>query len=167
MAWRLFPFVHWPRWLDAGGSPFHAGVTLASIHAGIPDPDDWRLGPRDEEDRSRMTPAANDSGSGTSQEAASLRASPRLFENSLLDKFSRVHWSTPLFVYVPVVFVLASLSQQAYAARARPLRHRAWLFYLDPDRIFRPPLPVPLRVSQPVRRENSSPDPWRASRASQ
>jgi dihydroceramide fatty acyl 2-hydroxylase len=63
-----------------------------------------------------MTPAANDSPSGTSQEAASLRASPRLFENCLLDKLSRVHWSTPLFVYVPVVFVLASLSLQAYAA---------------------------------------------------
>ena len=63
-----------------------------------------------------MTPAANDSGSGTSQEAASLRASPRLFENSLLDKLSRVHWSTPLFVYLPLVFVLAGFSLKAYDA---------------------------------------------------
>ena len=63
-----------------------------------------------------MTPAANNSGSGTSQDAASLRASPRLFENSLLDKLSRVHWSTPLFVYLPLVFVLAALSLKAYDA---------------------------------------------------
>jgi dihydroceramide fatty acyl 2-hydroxylase len=63
-----------------------------------------------------MTPAANDSESGTSHEAASLRASPRLFENSLLDKLSRVHWSTPLFVYLPLVFVLAGLSLKAYDA---------------------------------------------------
>ncbi len=42
-----------------------------------------------------------------------LRASPRLFENALLDKLSRVHWSTPLFVYTPVVALLAYLSFQA------------------------------------------------------
>jgi hypothetical protein len=36
MDW-LFVSGHWPRWLDAGGSPFHAGVTLASIYAGITD----------------------------------------------------------------------------------------------------------------------------------
>jgi dihydroceramide fatty acyl 2-hydroxylase len=63
-----------------------------------------------------MTPTANDFGSVTSQEAASLRASPRLFENSLLDKLSRVHWSTPLFVYLPFIFVLTGLSLKAYAA---------------------------------------------------
>jgi sterol desaturase/sphingolipid hydroxylase (fatty acid hydroxylase superfamily) len=39
-----------------------------------------------------------------------LRASPRLFENPLLDKFSRVHWSMPLVVYLPCVAVLAFLS---------------------------------------------------------
>ena len=31
-----------------------------------------------------------------------LRASPRLFENNFLDKFSRVHWSMPLLVYGPI-----------------------------------------------------------------
>ncbi|WP_148210536.1 sterol desaturase family protein [Beijerinckia indica] len=39
-----------------------------------------------------------------------LSASPRLFENALLDKLSRVHWSVPLFVYVPIVLGLAALS---------------------------------------------------------
>src|SRR3954462_8524671 len=35
-----------------------------------------------------------------------LRASPRMFENALLDKVSRVHWSVPLFVFLPVISVL-------------------------------------------------------------
>jgi dihydroceramide fatty acyl 2-hydroxylase len=57
-----------------------------------------------------MMRAGNDSGNGASHEAASLRASPRLFENPLLDKLSRVHWCTPLFMYLPVVFALAVIS---------------------------------------------------------
>jgi dihydroceramide fatty acyl 2-hydroxylase len=61
-------------------------------------------------------PVADEFGSGTSHQAASLRASPRLFENSLLDRLSRVHWSTPLFVYLPLVCVLAGLSLKAYDA---------------------------------------------------
>jgi hypothetical protein len=36
MDW-LFELGIWLRWLDAGGGPFHAGVTLASIYAGITD----------------------------------------------------------------------------------------------------------------------------------
>ena len=44
-----------------------------------------------------------------------LGASPRLFENDLLDKLSRVHWSVPLFVYVPVIALLAYLSLQAFS----------------------------------------------------
>ncbi len=48
-----------------------------------------------------------------SSEADILSASPRLFENALLDKFSRVHWSMPLIVYAPVVVLLAVLSIQA------------------------------------------------------
>ena len=32
-----------------------------------------------------------------------LTASPRLFENPLLDKLSRVHWTLPLYVYAPVI----------------------------------------------------------------
>lgn len=65
-----------------------------------------------------MMPEANDSGTGTSQEAARLRASPRLFENPLLDKLSRVHWSTPLFLYVPVVAALAVFSLKNFAPAA-------------------------------------------------
>jgi sterol desaturase/sphingolipid hydroxylase (fatty acid hydroxylase superfamily) len=45
-----------------------------------------------------------------SSDADILSASPRLFENALLDKLSRVHWSVPLFVYTPVLAVLAGLS---------------------------------------------------------
>ena len=43
----------------------------------------------------------------------SLRASPRLFENPLLDKLSRVHWSMPLVFYMPFVALLAWLSFNA------------------------------------------------------
>jgi len=43
-----------------------------------------------------------------------LRASPRLFKNPSLDKLSRVHWSTPLFLYVPLIFLLAGLSLRNY-----------------------------------------------------
>lgn len=39
-----------------------------------------------------------------------LRASPQLFENPLLDKLSRVHWSMPLIFYAPFVALLTWLS---------------------------------------------------------
>ena len=39
-----------------------------------------------------------------------LTASPRLFDNALLDKLSRVHWSMPLFVYAPVIAGLGLVS---------------------------------------------------------
>jgi sterol desaturase/sphingolipid hydroxylase (fatty acid hydroxylase superfamily) len=41
-----------------------------------------------------------------------MSASPRLFENPLLDRLSRVHWSLPLFIYLPVValLIVSSLS---------------------------------------------------------
>lgn len=42
-----------------------------------------------------------------------LRASPRLFENPLLDKLSRVHWSMPLVFYTPFVALLVWLSFNA------------------------------------------------------
>jgi dihydroceramide fatty acyl 2-hydroxylase len=45
-----------------------------------------------------------------STEQDRLSASPRLFENALLDKFSRVHWSMPLLVYTPIVFLLFYLA---------------------------------------------------------
>jgi len=43
MDWR-FVLGHWQRWLDAGGSPFHAGATSASIYAGITDSMNGDLG---------------------------------------------------------------------------------------------------------------------------
>jgi dihydroceramide fatty acyl 2-hydroxylase len=49
-------------------------------------------------------------------EAALLGASPRLFDNPILDKLSRVHWTVPLFVYLPAVGVLAGLSLAALSA---------------------------------------------------
>jgi sterol desaturase/sphingolipid hydroxylase (fatty acid hydroxylase superfamily) len=45
-----------------------------------------------------------------SPEADILSASPRLFENAVLDKFSRVHWSVPLFVYTPIIALLGYFS---------------------------------------------------------
>ncbi|HLH10988.1 MAG TPA: sterol desaturase family protein [Methylovirgula sp.] len=39
-----------------------------------------------------------------------LSASPRLFENPMLDKLSRVHWSMPLAFYLPFVALLGWLS---------------------------------------------------------
>lgn len=59
-----------------------------------------------------------------------LSASPRLFENDLLDKFSRVHWSMPLFVYGPIVAVLACLSLRSvsvpFALGAATLGYVIW-----------------------------------------
>lgn len=43
----------------------------------------------------------------SSAQSEQMRASPRLFENPLLDKLSRVHWSIPLLVYVPILVLLA------------------------------------------------------------
>jgi len=53
-------------------------------------------------------------GLGDPQDLSRLRASPRLFKSPLLDKLSRVHWSVPLFLYVPVIAVLAVLSFRHY-----------------------------------------------------
>ena len=47
---------------------------------------------------------------GYASEADRLSASPRLFENALLDKLSRVHWSVPLYVYIPVIAALGYVS---------------------------------------------------------
>lgn len=40
----------------------------------------------------------------------SLNASPRLFESNVLDKLSRVHHLTPVFVYGPIILALAAYS---------------------------------------------------------
>src|SRR5579863_9371544 len=47
-----------------------------------------------------------------------LRASPRLFENPLLDKLSRVHWSAPLVFYAPFVALLGWLSLRSMSVIA-------------------------------------------------
>ncbi len=54
-------------------------------------------------------------GHGDPQELSRLRASPRLFKSPLLDKLSRVHWSVPLFLYLPVVVALTALSFRHYS----------------------------------------------------
>jgi sterol desaturase/sphingolipid hydroxylase (fatty acid hydroxylase superfamily) len=38
-----------------------------------------------------------------------MRASPPLLNSQLLDRFTRVHWSVPLFIFVPTVLILAAL----------------------------------------------------------
>jgi dihydroceramide fatty acyl 2-hydroxylase len=50
------------------------------------------------------------------EDMTKLRASPRLFKNPVLDKLSRVHWSVPLFLYVPVLVFLAGLSFSHYGS---------------------------------------------------
>ncbi len=45
-----------------------------------------------------------------------LRASPRMFENPVLDKLSRVHPTVPLFIFVPAVTLLAVAGLQRQAA---------------------------------------------------
>ena len=49
---------------------------------------------------------------GFADEADRLSASPRLFDNPLLDRLSRVHWTVPLFVYVPIIAALGVVSLQ-------------------------------------------------------
>ncbi len=52
---------------------------------------------------------------GFASDADRLAASPRLFENPLLDRLSRVHWSVPLFVYAPIIVALGVVSYQSIA----------------------------------------------------
>jgi sterol desaturase/sphingolipid hydroxylase (fatty acid hydroxylase superfamily) len=47
-----------------------------------------------------------------------LRASPRMFENELLDKLSRVHPAVPVFIFVPAIVVLLVLAAQGTGALA-------------------------------------------------
>ena len=35
-----------------------------------------------------------------------LRASPRMFDSGLFEKFSRVHWSVPPLIFVPTIAIL-------------------------------------------------------------
>ena len=47
-----------------------------------------------------------------------LSASPRIFENPLLDKLSRVHHLVPLFVYGPIIAALILLAARHFAVLA-------------------------------------------------
>jgi dihydroceramide fatty acyl 2-hydroxylase len=60
-----------------------------------------------------MEPMTQGPDTSLSATADHLAASPRLFENPLLDKLSRVHWTVPLFVYLPIVALLAAASLKA------------------------------------------------------
>ena len=55
---------------------------------------------------------------GFANESERLSASPRLFDNPLLDKLSRVHWSVPLFIYGPVIMALGAVSFRLIAPTA-------------------------------------------------
>jgi sterol desaturase/sphingolipid hydroxylase (fatty acid hydroxylase superfamily) len=57
-------------------------------------------------------------GAPTTASSDALSASPRLFENDLLDKLSRVHHLTPVFMYMPIVVVLLLYSLSAYSLGA-------------------------------------------------
>jgi sterol desaturase/sphingolipid hydroxylase (fatty acid hydroxylase superfamily) len=61
-----------------------------------------------------MSLDAEKTSASRSNDADFLCASPRLFENPLLDKLSRVHWSTPLVAYTPFVLLLGYLSLKSY-----------------------------------------------------
>ena len=62
-----------------------------------------------------MTTARDNFEESMAQPIDRLRDSPRLFDSALLDKLSRVHWSTPLYVYLPIVALLAFWSLQAFS----------------------------------------------------
>ena len=47
-----------------------------------------------------------------------LRASPRMFDNDLLDRLSRVHPAVPVFIFVPAIVVLIVLAAADTAALA-------------------------------------------------
>ncbi len=55
-------------------------------------------------------PSDDVSAESYARDADNLCASPRLFDNRILDKLSRVHWATPLCCYGPLVALLAALS---------------------------------------------------------
>ncbi len=77
-----------------------------------------------------MTMGDGPSSANRTNDADFLCASPRLFENPLLDKLSRVHWSMPLFVYMPFVLLLGWLSLKTYSpvfvAAAACIGYFAW-----------------------------------------
>lgn len=78
-----------------------------------------------------------------------LSASPRLFENSLLDKLSRVHHLTPVIVYTPVILALlaysASVTSLAAIAFCALLGYVGWTLteYFGHRYLFHTVFPLP------------------------
>jgi dihydroceramide fatty acyl 2-hydroxylase len=56
--------------------------------------------------------------SRASRRAELLRSSPRMFDNELLDKLSRVHPAVPVFLFVPAITVLTVLAARGMGALA-------------------------------------------------
>ena len=54
-----------------------------------------------------MTTAMPQSETTSSRRADVLKASPRMFDNDLLDKLSRVHPAVPVIIFVPAIIVMA------------------------------------------------------------
>ena len=52
-----------------------------------------------------------------------LKASPRMFENDLLDRLSRVHPVVPLIIFIPAIAVLFALGQEGVP----PLEVATWI----------------------------------------
>jgi dihydroceramide fatty acyl 2-hydroxylase len=88
-----------------------------------------------------------------------LKASPPLFDSPLLDRFTRVHWTVPLLIYVPVILALVLTgADRVGAAGALGLGLGARLHWMlhgvhhdhpnDPLRLVMPPsASVPLALA--------------------
>ena len=46
------------------------------------------------------------------------RETPRIFQNSVMEFFSRVHWSIPLFVFIPIIVGFLYLAVRQYDFRS-------------------------------------------------
>src|SRR4051812_49557558 len=70
-----------------------------------------------------------------------LRASPRMFENDLLDRFSRVHHFVPLAIFLPVIAVFLYLGFDGVGtAGTLLLGPRGYLFWGLSQYLIHPPI---------------------------
>jgi dihydroceramide fatty acyl 2-hydroxylase len=63
-----------------------------------------------------MSAAMPQSQTTSSRRADVLKASPRMFDNELLDKLSRVHPAVPVIIFVPAIIVMAVLGVERVGA---------------------------------------------------
>ena len=54
-----------------------------------------------------------------------LKASPPMFESTLLDKFSRVHPAVPVILFAPAIAILVTLGLERVGAVGAVLRGRS------------------------------------------